>query len=133
LWLLLVAVLFAVTEVFVGGPGPRDAWRWVGLTLALIGVAGVISARYTLGRSFSVTPQARKLVTGGIYSKIRNPIYVTSGVLFVGVLLILREPRLWLVLVVLVPMQIIRARKEAQVLEAKFGDEYRRYRAGTWF
>jgi protein-S-isoprenylcysteine O-methyltransferase Ste14 len=30
-------------------------------------------------------------------------------------------------------MQIMRARKESQVLEAKFGDEYRAYRAQTWF
>jgi protein-S-isoprenylcysteine O-methyltransferase Ste14 len=29
--------------------------------------------------------------------------------------------------------QMARARKEAQVLEANFGDEYRAYRARTWF
>jgi protein-S-isoprenylcysteine O-methyltransferase Ste14 len=37
------------------------------------------------------------------------------------------------VLLVLVPMQIIRARREAAVLEAKFGDAYREYRQRTWF
>jgi protein-S-isoprenylcysteine O-methyltransferase Ste14 len=30
-------------------------------------------------------------------------------------------------------MQIVRARKEAAVLEAKFGEEYRIYRSHTWF
>jgi protein-S-isoprenylcysteine O-methyltransferase Ste14 len=34
---------------------------------------------------------------------------------------------------VLIPMQIVRARKEARVLEEKFGEEYRAYRARTWF
>lgn len=129
----MVAALFAVTEVFLLGPGPRDAGRWIGFGLGVIGVAGVISARYTLGRSFSVTAQARELVTGGIYSRIRNPIYVASGIMIVGILLMVREPWLWLILVALVPVQTIRARNESRVLEAKFGDEYRRYREGVWF
>jgi protein-S-isoprenylcysteine O-methyltransferase Ste14 len=30
-------------------------------------------------------------------------------------------------------MQIIRARREAAILEATFGEEYRRYREQTWF
>jgi protein-S-isoprenylcysteine O-methyltransferase Ste14 len=30
-------------------------------------------------------------------------------------------------------MQIWRARREAQVLEAAFGDAYREYRRKTWF
>jgi protein-S-isoprenylcysteine O-methyltransferase Ste14 len=34
---------------------------------------------------------------------------------------------------VIAPVQVWRARKEAAVLEAKFGDEYRAYRASTWF
>ena len=37
------------------------------------------------------------------------------------------------ILVIIIPMQVVRARAEARVLEAKFGDEYRAYRARTWF
>jgi protein-S-isoprenylcysteine O-methyltransferase Ste14 len=36
-------------------------------------------------------------------------------------------------IVVLVPMQIVRARKEEQVLMEAFGEEYAQYKAGTWF
>jgi len=132
-WAILGLALFALVEVEVYGPGPRDEWRWVGFAIALLGLAGVILARYTLGRSFSVTAQARKLVTNGIYAKIRNPIYVSGMVLFAGVLVMFREAKYWLVIVVLVPLQIVRARREAKVLEEKFGDDYRRYREGTWF
>jgi protein-S-isoprenylcysteine O-methyltransferase Ste14 len=101
--------------------------------LALIGLAGVILSRYTLGRSFSVRAKATALVTSGIYSRIRNPIYV-SGMLFIGgaVLMIGRIEGLAFFLVV-IPMQIIRARREAAVLEAEFGDAYREYRKQTWF
>ena len=91
------------------------------------------TARYQLGRSFSITPQARMLVTHGIYSRIQNPIYVFSALMIAGVVLVLHRPLLWLIFAFLVPMQIVRARKEARVLEEKFGEEYLEYRRKTWF
>ncbi len=124
---------WALVVIFRSALGPRDGTRWLGLVLALIGVSGIVLARYTLGKSFSITPQARALVTSGIYSRIRNPIYVSGMVVFIGVLLMVRRPYLWLALFVIAGAQIIRARKEARVLEEKFGDAYREYRARTWF
>jgi protein-S-isoprenylcysteine O-methyltransferase Ste14 len=132
-WLPLLAGLWGLGFLFLRGPGPHDDLRWAGLFLGLIGLAGVIVARHTLGRSFSVAAKAAALVTTGIYSRIRNPIYV-SGMIFIGgILLIVRQPLLWLVILILIPLQIIRARNEARVLEAKFGDAYREYRQRTWF
>ena len=119
--------------IFLRGPGPDGLLRWVGLILALLGVVGVIVARWTLGRSFSVTPQARQLVTHGIYSKIRNPIYVFGAVCITGVLLMIQLRYAWTWLGVVIVLQAFRARKESHVLEAKFGDEYREYRKKTWF
>jgi protein-S-isoprenylcysteine O-methyltransferase Ste14 len=101
--------------------------------LGLIGLAGVILARYTLGRSFSVAPKATALVTSGIYWRIRNPIYVFGMIFVVGLVLMVWTPYLLAVLLVLIPVQIVRARREAAVLEAKFGDAYRQYRKRTWF
>ena len=80
-----------------------------------------------------MTPQARKLVTHGLYSKIRNPIYVFSSMMVLGVLLVVQKPLLFLFLAVLLVVQTWRAHKEALVLEAKFGDGYRQYRRQTWF
>jgi len=93
----------------------------------------LFAARYQLGRSFSVTPQARRLVSHGIYSKIRNPMYVFSALLIFGFLLALQKPALFLLLAIVIPMQIIRARKEAQILEDKFGETYLQYKQSTWF
>ena len=132
-WLPLLAGLWALGFVFQFGPGPHGLARWLGLLLGSIGLGGVILARYTLGRSFSVVPKATELVTSGIYSRIRNPIYVSGMILLVGIVLILWRPELLIVLLVLIPVQIIRARREAAVLEAKFGDAYREYRQRTWF
>ena len=113
--------------------GPHDGLRWLGLCLGLAGLAGVILARYTLGRSFSVAPKATALVTNGIYCRIRNPIYVSGIVCITGAFLMLRRPYLWIVLLLIITVQIIRARREARVLEAEFGDAYREYRRRTWF
>jgi protein-S-isoprenylcysteine O-methyltransferase Ste14 len=132
-WFPLIGGLVALGLIFQFAPGPHGSVRVIGLLVALLGLAGVILSRYTLGKSFSISPKATALVTHGIYSRIRNPIYVCSMFFLVGVFLILRRPELLLIFVVLVPMQIMRARREAAVLEAKFGDEYREYRKRTWF
>jgi protein-S-isoprenylcysteine O-methyltransferase Ste14 len=50
-----------------------------------------------------------------------------------GFVLVLHRPVLWLVLLALIVMQTLRARREAKVLEAAFGDAYREYRRKTWF
>ena len=118
--------------IFFRGPGPHGPLRWAGLMLALVGLSGVVVARWTLGKSFSVTPQARQLVTHGIYSKIRNPIYVFGAVCAAGLLLMIQQKYLWIALGALIVAQIFRARQESRVLEAKFGEEYREYRRNTW-
>jgi protein-S-isoprenylcysteine O-methyltransferase Ste14 len=114
-------------------PGHWTAQRVVGSALLVTGTAFVFTARLQLGQSFSVIPRAKKLVTQGLYSKIRNPIYIFGTIAIAGLLLILQIPRLWGLLVVLALIQVFRARKEAGVLEAKFGDQYRAYRSQTWF
>jgi protein-S-isoprenylcysteine O-methyltransferase Ste14 len=117
------------------------AWRTpvspryiIGLSIGAIGFVLWMVARQQLGKSFTVSAQAKALVTTGLYSKIRNPIYFFGGVAFFGVFLA------WGNLFALVSvvafyfaMQILRARKESAVLEQAFGDEYRRYKASTWF
>jgi protein-S-isoprenylcysteine O-methyltransferase Ste14 len=50
-----------------------------------------------------------------------------------GAILLFLRPIWLLVFLAVIPLQIWRAGKEAQVLEEKFGEEYRVYRARTWF
>ncbi len=113
--------------------GPWNVWRTVGLIVALPSVILLFIARFQLGRSFAVTPQAKVLVTTGLYSKIRNPMYVFAFLLLTGFLIALQKHYLLPLLAVLGTVQIIRARQEGRVLEEKFGEQYRQYRKGTWF
>jgi protein-S-isoprenylcysteine O-methyltransferase Ste14 len=132
-WLPLVAGFLALVWIFRSAAAPLGLATWIGLVLGLIGLAGVILARYTLGRSFSIAPKATALVTGGLYSRIRNPIYLSGMVFILGVVFMLGRIELLAVFLVLIPIQIIRARREAAALEARFGDAYREYRRRTWF
>jgi protein-S-isoprenylcysteine O-methyltransferase Ste14 len=113
--------------------GPWNMTRYIGTVLVAVGISFIAIARYQLGRSFSVQAEAHKLVTTGLYSKIRNPIYVFGIVMIAGMILILGRPVGWLVLAAAIVGQTIRARREARVLEAAFGDAYREYRRKTWF
>jgi protein-S-isoprenylcysteine O-methyltransferase Ste14 len=124
--------LIGISFLFVR-PGEWSRARWAGIAIAIPAAVLLFIARWQLGKSFSVTPQARELVTQGLYSKIRNPIYVFSALMIVGVFISLGYPYALLLLAILIPLQIARAHKESKVLEARFGDEYRNYRKGTWF
>ena len=112
---------------------PWNALHWIGLAITSIAAVFLLVARYQLGKSFSVSAQARQLVTRGLYSRIRNPIYVSSTVMILGLMIAYQKPLLLLVPLALVVLQAFRARRESQVLEQAFGDSYREYRKRTWF
>lgn len=131
--LTLAVAAGATALIWQFRPPVWTVMQTVGLCVLVVGFVCWTIARFQLGSSFSVTAQARHLVTHGLYAKIRNPIYVFGSCVFVGVILVVGKP-VWLVIfVVIIPMQIQRAKKESAVLEAAFGEEYRKYRAGTWF
>lgn len=112
----------------------NDARHLIAMPISLAGFLLWLLARQQLGKSFAVRAEVRQLVTHGLYAKIRNPIYFFALIAFVGVLI----AGGWYIglavfLVLYYLMQAPRMRKEAQVLEAAFGDQYRAYKARTWF
>jgi protein-S-isoprenylcysteine O-methyltransferase Ste14 len=124
-----MVLMFAVTA----GTGEWTTMRIAGLVLTIVGDALLTIARFNLGNSFSVTAQAKKLVTNGIYSRVQHPVYVFSTLALAGLVLYFQQPMWMLALAVLIPVQVLRARKESRVLEEKFGDEYRVWKRRTWF
>jgi protein-S-isoprenylcysteine O-methyltransferase Ste14 len=107
--------------------------RIAGFAIAAPALLLLLTARIQLGRAFSVRAKASTLVTTGLYSRIRNPIYVFSALLILGIIIWSERPVFLLLFAVLIPAQFLRSRKESAVLEAKFGDEYRQYKQKTWF
>jgi protein-S-isoprenylcysteine O-methyltransferase Ste14 len=128
-----VSLVGPILLIWFGLRRPLNGWQEFGLGLAVASFILWATARWQLGRSFSVKPRAKALVTRGIYSRIRNPIYTFGTLWITGVILLVGHPEWLVVLLALIPMQFIRAGREARVLEEKFGEEYRTYRRRTWF
>lgn len=92
-----------------------------------------VVARRQLGNAFAVRAEAHSLVTTGLYAKVRHPIYVFGTLAFMLVLLALERWSALAVWAILVPVQVLRARREEQVLAEAFGPQYEEYRRTTWF
>jgi protein-S-isoprenylcysteine O-methyltransferase Ste14 len=75
---IVVPLVVLLLYLFVPGlkERPWTALRVTGAIPAFVGYILFVTARLQLGKAFSVTPQARELVTLGLYSQIRNPIYI---------------------------------------------------------
>jgi protein-S-isoprenylcysteine O-methyltransferase Ste14 len=104
-----------------------------GLAILIPSFILFVMSRLQLGSSFSVEAKATSLVTTGIYSRIRNPIYVFGSLMIAGVIVWSGRPVFFLIFLFLLPMQVLRARNEEKVLQEKFGDAYTEYKQKTWF
>lgn len=112
---------------------PMTVPRVVGLSIVIPSLLLFALARIQLGRSFSVEAKATSLVTTGLYSRIRNPIYFFGALVITGGIIWTGHPLGLLIFVVLVPLQVFRVRKEEKVLLEKFGTAYLDYKHKTWF
>lgn len=114
----------------------HDAWtplRIAGVVIGVPSLAFFVLARLQLGNAFTPEAEATTLVTRGLYARIQHPIYVFSLLFLTGVFLFIERPQLLIALVLIIPIQVMRAREESAVLAEKFGKEYAEYKARTWF
>jgi protein-S-isoprenylcysteine O-methyltransferase Ste14 len=112
-----------------------DGVRWAGVVLGAAGGILRIWPVFVLGRRFSglvAIQKDHRLVTGGIYKRVRNPSYLGLLLSVVGWALAFRSI-LGLVLAALfVPVLIGRIDAEERLLKQHFGAEYEAYRARSW-
>lgn len=133
---LLSLLGIVICIVVVSRHPPAIEWttaKIIGATIIAAALPLFLLARWQLGASFSVKAEAHTLVTTGLYARIRNPIYLFGGVMLAGLSLFFSPFGPLVVGAVLIPLQVSRARREEQVLTAAFGEEYERYKQGTWF
>ena len=112
---------------------PHEGNWYAGLAVAAVCTPFWIAARRQLGAAFSVRPEARRLVTSGLYSKLRHPVYVFGTPAVIGVLVALLGWKALVIAVIVVPVEILRARREEAVLAEAFGSQYIAYRERSWF
>ena len=105
----------------------------IGAVLLLAGGALVVvgeQAFKQVGTNVKPWRPSLALATTGIYAHLRNPMYVGAMLMLGGTAALLVSD--WLV-ILLVPtallLHFVVVRREERYLEAKFGEDYRRYRA----
>ena len=128
-----ILIVLALTYLAFVSNRKFDSQDLVGCALIIVSIATWLVARYQLGESFSILPQSKSLITSGIYSKIRHPLYICSIVATFGLCLMYKAVWVYIVWLLLIVLQIFRATKEEKILENKFGNEFLNYKRSTWF
>jgi len=109
------------------------ASQWSALSLGVVFIASLasIASAVTLGRAFSVLPQARLFVTSGPYKIVRHPLYLSEQIGNFALAMQFKQP--WAILIALASLaaQFPRMRYEEQILRATF-PEFEAYAARTW-
>ncbi|MCB9959793.1 MAG: isoprenylcysteine carboxylmethyltransferase family protein [Rhodospirillaceae bacterium] len=133
-----VAALLAAWGLHTVFPLPLRLFtgQWVlGAVLAGLGAAPAVMASVQFLRAGTNIPTyfpATALVTGGVYRISRNPIYLGGLVALAGLAIVFANG--WLLVtvpVVAVLLDRLVIGPEERHLEARFGEDYRAYRART--
>jgi protein-S-isoprenylcysteine O-methyltransferase Ste14 len=114
-------------------PGP-DALRYFGLAVFALGTALRVATMLALGRMFSLrvsVEEDHRLVTTGLYRRVRHPSYTSVVVLCVGIAFVFRS-WFWALLIPAMFYGLTRRMAtEERFLLAHFGEDYRAYMART--
>ena len=127
-------LLFSLISLFILVRFRRDDLLYT--LAAVVTTAGLVvwwAAKLTLGRYYSLTPQFQGLVTRGIYSKVRHPIYAGSCLVYVGWACVTRSKVFAGLAVVMIAVQAARMFSEEKMLLKRLGPAYAEYKRGTWF
>ena len=112
---------------------PGGGWpRWGGVALAAAGLALRIEAMRELGSRFSPIAAIQRdhaLETAGLYRRIRHPGYLGAWLCNLGIVLAFGSGITVPLLVAMGLAIASRVRKEEELLEERFGDAFRGYRA----
>jgi protein-S-isoprenylcysteine O-methyltransferase Ste14 len=109
---------------FLPGSTHRENLVLVADLIATAGLAYSVWGLAYLRRSFSIIPEARRLVTGGPYSLSRHPVYLGEIVTAIGISIATAGWLGGLAIVYFVTCELLRIRFEERVLSQAFPDEY---------
>jgi len=119
----------AIGAGFLPGGGRHE---WLVLPADILATVGLVYAVWGLAylrRSFSIIPEARRLVTGGPYAFSRHPVYLGEIVTAIGVNLATAGWASALAVVYFVICELLRMRWEEGVLARAFPADYPAYAA----
>ena len=104
----------------------------------IINISGLIIwwvAKLTLAENWNMgfgKPKINQLVTHGLYSKIRHPMYWGVNLTLIGLILLYPEFWFFIISLLIIIYFFSRMRVEDTYLSDKLGKEYRDYKEKTW-
>jgi protein-S-isoprenylcysteine O-methyltransferase Ste14 len=117
----------AIAAPFLPGGGHREGLVLVADLLATVGLAYSVWGLAYLRRSFSIIPEARRLVTGGPNSRSRHPVYLGEIVAAIGINLATAGWPGALAVAYFITCELLRIRWEERVLARAFPNDYPAY------
>ena len=131
---LILLVILIITIIFKNQFQIPEYVRTIGFIICAIGVIFIIAGIITLGEYFTTSIIPKGLVTTGIYSKIRHPMFIGAILVYIGIVVIFQSIiGFLLVLFILIPFFIYSAIEEEKILSEKFKDKYTAYKKKTLF
>ena len=116
------ATFLPFTIPFLSGPSDNPKVMLLASTVTIFGMAIAIYSLTTLGRSFSIIPQARKLVQSGPYRLVRHPVYLGELIAIFGVVLARPSTIAMAIYCLLTALLIYRALQEEKLLAGIFAE-----------
>ncbi len=132
IYVAALAIGFVLNYLWPLSPLSGSSRYVIGSVVPLVGglIMPLVLRRFRrAGTTFDVRKPASALITEGPYRFSRNPSYVSLTLLYLGIGILLNNG--W-ILILLAPVFLVMdlwvVRREERHLEAKFGEEYLRYK-----
>jgi len=126
--------LFGLILIAYSPDNPMIYQTISGLILSFLGFVLWIGSYLSLRFSLTVLPKAQKLVTTGLYRYFSHPMYLGIVLVFLGLSLATNSiPGFFYTILIVVLLNIFRAKKEEKILLKKFGKKYEEYKKKVLF
>ena len=113
----------------------QDSIKIIGLIINIVGLIVWWSAKLTLSENWSAgygKPDIKRLVTRGIYSKIRHPLYWGINTTLAGLILLYPATWFFVTSLAIIIYFFYRMRIETKYLSETLGKEYEDYKRRAW-